>query len=652
MLPAQAARICGGILLGAGCSLFAGEDHKKHTAASDPVAGIVCRVLEISHYSSLKINAIEWRALGEFSEMIDPLRILLTQSDIAAVEGEIPEGIKDDVESGTYKAAMRLVGIAQARCREFSRFVEQHGGEVERGGPIIWRRLGRLRDYEQLADRWNLFLSFCKTRGDSAKQQAESAARNLGFLEGDLMATRDLFLDALAKGFDQHSEYQKPRRREEFERQMSLTQTTTGVVAERTHEGKIVIKESQEGGPSVGQEIISVSKNGEDMKASELPDEVLEEYLGGADGKSVSLKLEDSEGNVKQSVLTADESTENQSNKARAEIVEHRGKNIGFLTVPLLYTSNRQRNGDSGIDALLLIERLRQAGAQALVIDMRGNSGGGIAEASMLAGAFLGNKVIAYGTDRNNTSRPFLARGRVRFDGPVVCLVDAETGSAAELLARALQYYRRGLVVGGGRTMGKGTGQSVLDFSNHGFWQLDNAEKVGALKVSTILICGPDGMGIQGKGVTPDITVPDGMQIAQRIGELSGRGEKVAGRNCQENARRDNPAELSQLVQKSLSRVGKSAYFANADKVIREAEQVLDDEERGLSSDEGRGILRDIYRIITDGRTGDIRIKSKGVTGANRGKTIDTALDSYQLEALEIASDACEVGLYRGGSQM
>jgi len=137
----------------------------------------------------------------------------------------------------------------------------------------------------------------------------------------------------------------------------------------------------------------------------------------------------------------------------------------------------------------------------ALILDLRSNPGGMLDAVDSTAGMFLskGSLVVTgwrrvrwFGPERFNASD---AAG-VRYDGAVYILVDRSSESGAETLAAALQSYRRATVVGV-RTAGKVMG---VDFE-------EPLPDGGLLRVATLDMIAPNGVRLEGKGVTPDVVV-------------------------------------------------------------------------------------------------------------------------------------------------
>jgi carboxyl-terminal processing protease len=151
-----------------------------------------------------------------------------------------------------------------------------------------------------------------------------------------------------------------------------------------------------------------------------------------------------------------------------------------------------------------------------VVLDLRGNGGGSLAEAVSLTGLFIRQgpvvqtRGLAGGVDVGRDKD-----ARVQYDGPLIVLTSRYSASASEILAGALQDYGRAVVVGDSSTFGKGTVQSVLllgpVMDRAGF---AHAYDPGALKVTMGKFYRPDGASTQLRGVASDIVLPSPSDLA------------------------------------------------------------------------------------------------------------------------------------------
>jgi carboxyl-terminal processing protease len=138
------------------------------------------------------------------------------------------------------------------------------------------------------------------------------------------------------------------------------------------------------------------------------------------------------------------------------------------------------------------LRKARKRGADVFVLDLRGNGGGLVSEAQLVASAFLRTGPIVTTKGRAVPKRTLNATGDpVVPRAPVVVLVDKGTASASEIVTGALQDRHRARVVGE-RTFGKGVFQEVIELSNG-----------GALDITAGQYFTPSGRNLGGKGVSP-----------------------------------------------------------------------------------------------------------------------------------------------------
>ncbi len=145
----------------------------------------------------------------------------------------------------------------------------------------------------------------------------------------------------------------------------------------------------------------------------------------------------------------------------------------------------------------------------AVVLDLRGNSGGMLNEALKVAGYFTDGEIITYTAGRDNANIHYYTspEGSL-FDGPMVIIVDGDTASAAEVIAGGLQDQSRAKIVGT-QTFGKGTIQNVIKMSNGGY-----------LALSTEQFFTPSGKIIHRVGITPDICMAKNGDNCERVSRL------------------------------------------------------------------------------------------------------------------------------------
>ena len=183
-----------------------------------------------------------------------------------------------------------------------------------------------------------------------------------------------------------------------------------------------------------------------------------------------------------------------------------------------------------------------------ILLDLRNNPGGLLSEAIRTASLFLPRgKTVVFTKDRNNTEQHFKTEN-VHYkilDIPVVVLVNGGSASASEIVAGAMQDYKRSLVVGS-PTFGKASVQTVIPMPDR-----------SAIKLTTALYYTPNGRSIQGIGIKPDVVVPEGKIIVDETTDIFterslekhiiGENEKILKQNYEDNTTNESLYEDLQL---------------------------------------------------------------------------------------------------------
>ena len=175
----------------------------------------------------------------------------------------------------------------------------------------------------------------------------------------------------------------------------------------------------------------------------------------------------------------------------RARLVTVRGARHGYV---------RLHSFRAGTAARLerAVRRVVRSGGKGVIVDLRDNPGGLIAQAIASVSLFVDEAVVCTTAGLHQNRRVFRTSGEPRFPRvPLVVLVNAASASAAEIVAAALQEHRRAIVVGR-RTFGKASVQSIRPLSTG-----------GALKLTTATYRTPSGRDLAERGVRPTVRAYD-----------------------------------------------------------------------------------------------------------------------------------------------
>jgi carboxyl-terminal processing protease len=215
--------------------------------------------------------------------------------------------------------------------------------------------------------------------------------------------------------------------------------------------------------------------------------------------------------------------------QAKKSVINYQkdGKNLklGVITLTSFYMDfEAYQKGDPNYnsttrDVQKLVKELQAEGMDGLVLDLRNNGGGSLAEAIDLTGIFIKNGPVVQ--VKNSSNRVEVGTDddpSIVYNGPLVVLTNRFSASASEIFAGAIQDYHRGVVVGES-TYGKGTVQTVIDLDR---FITDAGSDVGQLKLTFQKFYRVTGSSTQHKGVTPDIKLPTALDPEQ-YGESSSK---------------------------------------------------------------------------------------------------------------------------------
>ncbi len=163
---------------------------------------------------------------------------------------------------------------------------------------------------------------------------------------------------------------------------------------------------------------------------------------------------------------------------------------------------------------------------KALILDLRGNSGGYETTLLRLLGHFFSTDVKIGDIKRRKETKPLMvkSRGKDAFEGNVVVLVDSKSASASELFARVMQIEKRAKVLGD-RTSG-----AVMRSMGHTFQMGVNTVVLYGASITDADIVMTDGKSLEREGVTPDeVLLPSGADMASNRDPVISRAAELVG---------------------------------------------------------------------------------------------------------------------------
>ena len=326
-----------------------------------------------------------------------------------------------------------------------------------------------------------------------------------------------LAMNTLTNQFDPHSSYMSPYNAEDFEIDMSLKLGGIGALLS-TKDDYAIIVSLVPGGPAelsgeLNEEdrIVKIRQGNEEVFTDVTGwriDEIVRNIRGEPQSK-VELEIipADSEDDTeRKNVLITREIVELKEREAKSKIVnisrENKDYKIGIIDLPSFYIDfqawqEKDPNyKSSSKDVKKILSQFNADDVDAVILDLRNNSGGALSEANKLTALFNAPGVALQIKEATGNVFPW-GDGRVQqvWKKPMAVLVNRYSASASEIFAGAIQDYQRGLVIGQ-RTFGKGTVQRIENLS------------VGQMKITESKFYRITGDSTQSKGIEPDILLP------------------------------------------------------------------------------------------------------------------------------------------------
>jgi carboxyl-terminal processing protease len=423
-----------------------------------------------------------------------------------------------------------------------------------------------------------------KTFEELEKITRESSLKSLdeyfGFMK-DL--TRDdwfsVYINSITSRFDPHTNYFPPDEKERFD--VEISGKFEGIGARLQKKNDLTeITELISGGPAwrgklleSGDVIMKVAQGKSepvDIVGMRLDDVV--KKIKGPKGSEVRLTVKKVDGSIKTISIIRD-IVEIEETYAKSSVVERNGVKYGVIYLPKFYIDFENKDGrDAGKDVATEVESLKKAGVNGIVLDVRDDGGGSLSTVVDIAGLFIEQGPIVQIKSAGRKKEVLFDRDKkIEWDGPLVIMVNSFSASASEILAAAIQDYKRGIIIGSKQTYGKGTVQNVIDLNQ--FVRSSDKGDLGALKTTTQKFYRINGGSTQLEGVSSDVVMPDRyayLKMGERDVDNAMPWDKIDP--AQYNVWNNN-AKFSKAIADSKNRIAQSKQF----KLIEENAKWIDE---------------------------------------------------------------------------
>lgn len=584
--------------------------------------------LNQSHYTPLKIDdSFSEKAYDLYVKRLDYNKKFLLKSDVDLLS-KYRKLIDDEISNGTfdfYKACNEIITQRIKEKESWSKEIlstplnynvdeeyETDGEKVKYASNEVelkneWRKmlkyqvLSRLEEMltnqEKASEKKDTVFTpkpFDSLEVDARKKTLK--ANEDWFKRLNKINSKDRFaayLNTITGLFDPHTEYYAPKEKKKFDQSMSGQFEGIGAKLQ-SRDGILKVSEIIVGSPSfkqgelkAGDEIHKVAQgSAEPVDITNMDMEDAIDLIKGRKGTEVRLTVKKPDGSFKVIAIIRDV-IEIEETYAKSAILNNK-KKIGYIYLPMFY-ADFTRNGAHrcAADMRKELEKLKKQGVEGVVIDLRDNGGGSLQEVVEMAGLFIPKGPVVQVKNKPGMINVMEDRNSdIAWDGPLAILINHNSASASEILAAAIQDYKRGVIMGT-QSFGKGTVQSFLDLDQYLLPQFDTMKPMGSVKVTMQKFYRINGGATQLKGVIPDITLPDPyayFDMGEKELDYPMPWDEIAKANYQEY----NSINYDKIKKQSSERVKASTAFKLIETESKELKSKRDNTKYQLKLDKYR----------------------------------------------------------------
>ncbi|AMM50150.1 carboxyl-terminal protease [Rufibacter sp. DG15C] len=516
---------------------------------NEVLAKVLMQGLSSAHYSPERLDDnLSKKAFALYLERLDYNKKFLLKSDVDQL-AKYQTQLDDEIKNGSFKFFDLSMTLLNKRLKEAEGYYKEildkpFDFTKEESIEVKPDKIKFATSQAALKEEWRKYLKYqalirvadamdsqqkADTTGNKEpiKTQAEIEAdarkkikesydelfKRMGQLEND--DWRSTYFNAFANIFDPHTEYFAPKEKEDFDIEFSGTLEGIGAVLTEK-DGYIKVSEITPGSPSymqgdlkAGDMILKVAQGNKepvDVQGMRLDKAVT--LVRGKKGTEVRLTVKKVDGTIKTISIIRDVVVREEG--FAKSLLINGPKPIGYIQLPAFYADFNGTGGrNSGDDVATEIEKLKQENAQGIILDLRNNGGGSLQDVVDMVGLFIKSGPVVQ--VKSATGAPAVLEDRdpqVQFTGPLVVLVNENSASASEIMAAAIQDYKRGVIVGSS-TYGKGTVQQFFNLDQVLPATFNAVKPLGHVKLTTQKYYRINGGTTQMRGVTPDIQLPD-----------------------------------------------------------------------------------------------------------------------------------------------
>ncbi|MFH7003725.1 carboxy terminal-processing peptidase [Flavobacterium bizetiae] len=587
-------------------TLFAFKINADKSVDPDPnrdktLLELLAFVIEKGHYSPAEINDEFSKGIfKDYVDALDPSKRFFLQSDIdefKQYELQLDDQfLNRDLTffNLTYTRLMKRMEESKKRYKTI--LAQPFNYDVDETFNADYDKLPYAKNATEINERWRKQIKLStlsslvtkqKLEEDKKKEdpnykvksfetlEKETRDSSLKSLDDNFSLIKDLnkedwfsvYVNSIMGRFDPHTSYFAPEEKDRFD--VNISGKLEGIGARLTKKNDFTqIDELISGGPAwkgkqleAGDLILKVAQGNEepvDVVGMRLDDVV--KKIKGHKGTEVKLTVKKVDGTTKVISIIRD-IVEIEETYAKSSIVERNGLKYGVIYLPKFYIDFENKDGrDAGKDIALEVERLKKEDISGIVLDVRDDGGGSLSTVVDIAGLFIEEGPIVQVKSAGKKKEVLYDKDKkIEWDGPLVIMVNSFSASASEILAAAIQDYKRGVIIGSKQTYGKGTVQNVLDLNQ--FVRNANYGDLGALKITGQKFYRINGGSTQLEGVHSDVVMPDRyayLKMGERDNENAMPWDKIDPADYSTWKSNEN---FTKAIANSKDRIAQNAQF-------------------------------------------------------------------------------------------
>ena len=557
--------------------------------------------LQNAHYDPIKIDdQFSEKAFELYIDNIDANKRLLLQSDIDKLS-YFKTTIDDEIINGTYAFFDKSLEIIELRTDLTETFFEEilnqpmnfdKDENVDFGKEIPYTQ-----SEEELKDRWRKYLKYSvltRLYADQKAQEKSLENKDTSFVPKSmdtlqaiarrsvLKTHRDwykrikrlerkdrlsVYVNSTTTVYDPHTNYFPPEQKEDFDIQMSGRLEGIGAQLQEK-DGYIKITNIIPGGPSSLQGelqandlILKVTQEGEE------PVEIIDwrisdavKIIRGPKGSKVTLTVRKPDGNEQDITITRDIVVLEETYAKSLILSDDDQIKAGYIYLPSFYADFQNPKGRfSWKDVKKEIEKLKEDKVQGIILDLRNNGGGSLDDVVKMGGLFIDKGPIVQVKEKGRPAQILEDRyAGAEWDGALVIMVNEFSASASEIMAAAMQDYKRAVVIGSSSTHGKGTVQRFLPLNRT--LRNKNIPDLGSIKLTIQKFYRINGDATQLKGVRSDVIIPDNymyLETGEQEHDYPLPWDQIKASTYEKNSY----SISDKIIKKSQSRINKNNTF-------------------------------------------------------------------------------------------